>query len=140
MIHPKMLLIGLAASQAALSAAMAAAPADAYGLWRSADDAAVIRFQECPDAAGSLCGVIVWDKDAGTPQDACGATIARLKAFAGEAWRDGWTRDPRNGKTYRAIVRTDGDTLLLRGYIGTEVLGETERMSRTGALPEGCPR
>ena len=65
--------------------------------------------------------------------------IARLKRFEDDAWRDGWAHDPRSKKTYKAVLRTQGDTLKLRAFIGTELLGETEEMKRASALPAGCP-
>lgn len=117
----------------------AATPQDAHGLWRSADQRAVIAFAPCKDNAAHLCGTIAWDADAGTPADTCGVVIARLKRHEDEAWRDGWAYDPRSKKHYKAVLRVQGDTLKLRAFIGTELLGETEEMKRAGALPAGCP-
>lgn len=113
-------------------------PNDAKGLWLSADKGAVIEFKDCSDPAGALCATIVWDKDAGTPLDTCGLMIAKLKKYDDEAWRDGWVHDPRTKKNYKATVRVNKDTLALRAYIGAEILGETEEMSRVAALPAGC--
>lgn len=117
----------------------AATPPDAHGLWRSADQRAVIAFAPCKDNAAHLCGTIAWDADAGTPADTCGVVIARLKRHEDEAWRDGWAFDPRSKKHYKAVLRAQGDTLKLRAFIGTELLGETEEMKRVGTLPAGCP-
>ena len=108
------------------------------GLWLSADKAAVIEFKACPDPKDALCGTIVWDKDAGTPDDACGVMIAKLKTWQDDAWRNGWVHDPRTKKNYKGIVRTKNDTLLVRAYIGTELLGETEVMTRVASIPAGC--
>lgn len=131
--------LALAALLAASLPAFSASPQDAHGLWLSGDKAAVIEFKECPDAAGALCGQIVWDKDAGTPADACGVRIAKLKQFDGEAWRDGWVFDPRDKKTYKGALRIKGgDVLALRAYVGTEMLGQTEEMTRTQTVPAGC--
>ncbi|QTD46305.1 DUF2147 domain-containing protein [Ottowia testudinis] len=134
-----LLPLALLLSAACLPAA-AATPQDAHGLWLSADKAAVIEFKDCADAPGALCGQIVWDKDAGTPTDACGVRIAKLKSFDGEAWRDGWVHDPRDKKNYKGAVRVKGggSILAVRAYIGTEVLGETEEMTRTNQVPAGC--
>jgi len=110
----------------------------ATGLWLSADKAAVIEFKTCADLPGALCGTIVWDKDAGTPADACGVTIAKLKTFENDAWRNGWVHDPRTKKNYKGIVRVKDATLTVRAYIGTELLGETEIMTRTESIPSGC--
>ncbi|MEJ7808571.1 MAG: DUF2147 domain-containing protein [Telluria sp.] len=108
------------------------------GLWLSADKAAVIEFKACADPKDALCGTIVWDKDAGTPLDACGVMIAKLKMHRDDAWRDGWVHDPRTKKNYKGVVRTKGDTLLVRAYIGAELLGETEIMTRAATIPAGC--
>jgi len=110
----------------------------ATGLWLSADKAAVIEFKTCADLPGALCGTIVWDKDAGTPDDACGVTIAKLKTFEDDAWRNGWVHDPRTKKNYKGIVRVKDATLMVRAYIGTELLGETEIMTRAESIPSGC--
>ena len=120
------------------SASLAATPTDAQGLWLSADKAAVIRFAPCADLPSALCGRIVWDKDAGTPADVCGTVIARLNEFSDDAWRKGWVLDPRTNKRFKGVLRVQGDALLLRGFVGVEVLGETEQMSRVQTLPSGC--
>ena len=118
----------------------AATARDAHGTWLSADQAAIIEFKECTDAPGALCGQIVWDKDAGTPADACGVRIAKLQTFDGEAWRQGWVHDPRDKKNYKGAIRVKGDgkVLAVRAYIGTEMLGQTEEMTRTDTVPDGC--
>jgi uncharacterized protein (DUF2147 family) len=119
-------------------AAHSASPTDAHGLWLSGDKAAVIRFAPCADAATALCGQIVWDKDAGTPEDACGITIARLSQYSEDAWRKGWVLDPRTAKHYKGVLRVSGDVLALRGFVGVEILGETEQMARVQSVPPGC--
>ena len=116
----------------------AATAQDAHGTWLSADQGAIIEFKECADAPGTLCGQIVWDKDAGTPADACGVRIAKLKRWDGEAWRDGWVHDPRSKKNYKGVLRAQGATLVLRAYVGVEVLGETEEMTRAAAPAQPC--
>lgn len=118
--------------------AHAASPQDAQGLWLSSDKAAVIRFAPCADVATALCGQIVWDKDAGTPADACGTVIARLSQYSDDAWRKGWVLDPRTSKHYKGVLRVQGDVLSLRAFVGVEVLGETEQMARVQSVPSGC--
>ena len=119
-------------------AAQAGTSQDAHGLWLSADKAAVIRFEPCSDSPTALCGKIVWDKDAGTPADACGVTIAKLTRYENDAWRNGWVLDPRTNKHYKGALRVQGEVLNLRAYIGTELLGDTEQMTRVQTLPAGC--
>jgi uncharacterized protein (DUF2147 family) len=112
-----------------------AAPTDAAGLWLTAAKDAVIEFKSCADKASALCGRIVWDKDAGTPKDTCGVTVARLERYDGEAWRDGWVFDPRDNKKYKGALRLKSGELHLRAFVGTEILGQTERFSRVAELP-----
>jgi len=123
--------------------ACAVAPAfagqdEATGLWLSADKAAIIEFKTCSDLPGALCGTIVWDKDAGTPDDACGVMIAKLKSWEDDAWRNGWVHDPRTKKNYKGVVRVKQGALHVRAFIGTELLGETEEMTRVQSIPSGC--
>lgn len=134
-----MALISLAIASAALAANTASAE-QAKGLWLSADKAAIIEFKECGDNRDALCGKIVWDKDAGTPLDACGVMIAKMKKYDDEAWRDGWVHDPRSKKNYKGVIRVKNDILQVRAFIGTELLGETEEMTRAASLPAGCKK
>jgi uncharacterized protein (DUF2147 family) len=137
MHHPLARLFILLAATGWLSAAQAT-EADAKGLWLSADKAAIIEFKSCADSQEALCGTIVWDKDAGTPADACGVVIAKLKTYQDDAWRNGWVHDPRTKKNYKGIVRVKQDSLQVRAFIGTELLGETETMTRAQSVPAGC--
>ncbi|MBO9739703.1 DUF2147 domain-containing protein [Xanthomonas axonopodis pv. begoniae] len=114
---------------------LAAAPSPVQGLWLTAAKDAVIAFAPCTDAAGAMCGKVVWDKDAGTPKDTCGVQIARLERDDNGTWRDGWAFDPRSGKRYKATLRSKGDSLTLRAFIGAEVLGENMLFTRVQALP-----
>jgi uncharacterized protein (DUF2147 family) len=55
----------------------------------------------------------------------------------GEKYGGGTILDPRDGKTYKATLKVtpDGQTLVLRGYIGIELLGRNEYWSR---LPDAA--
>ncbi|MDP9900850.1 DUF2147 domain-containing protein [Variovorax ginsengisoli] len=115
--------------------AWAAGPDDAKGLWMGAEKDAVLEFKPCADAPTALCGHIVWDKDAGQATDTCGVPIARLERYENEAWRDGWVYDPRDGKKYKGALRVKAGELQIRAFLGTEILGQTERLQRVAALP-----
>lgn len=122
--------------------ALTAGPDDAQGLWLTAEKDAVIDFKPCPDRVTALCGRIVWDKDAGQPNDTCGVQIARLERYDNDVWRDGWIFDPRDDKKYKGALRVKSHTLHVRAYIGTEILGQTEQFTRVSALPDSpvCKR
>jgi uncharacterized protein (DUF2147 family) len=129
-MKPALLVLLLWASQA-----LAASPEDARGLWFTAQKDAMLEFAPCTDRPASLCGRIVWDKDAGTPVDTCGFQIARFDRWADGAWRDGWAFDPRDKKKYRATLRVKEGLLHLRAFVGVEVLGQTEQFTRAQTLP-----
>lgn len=116
--------------------ARAAGPDDAKGLWLTAEKDAVLEFKPCAAKPSALCGVIVWDKDAGTPKEGCGLQIAQLERFDKEAWREGWVFDPRDNKKYKGVLRVRDGDLHIRAFVGAEVLGQTEQLTRVSALPE----
>jgi uncharacterized protein (DUF2147 family) len=127
--------LALALALLAAFAARAAGPEDAKGLWLTAEKDAVIEFKPCTDRASALCGTIVWDKDAGTKDDTCGVRIAQLEHYERDAWRDGWVYDPRDKKKYKGAVRLKDGQLAIRAFVGTELLGQTELLTRVQALP-----
>jgi len=43
--------------------------------------------------------------------------------------------DPRDKKTYKAIVRVKERDLAIRAYLGVEIVGETEHLARIDTLP-----
>jgi uncharacterized protein (DUF2147 family) len=65
--------------------------------------------------ARSLCGLHIGDDF--VPLDASHAERGRLY-------------DPRSGQTYSGSIATQGDTLMLRGYLGIKLLGRTLTFSR----------
>ena len=134
-MHPlNRLAIVAAAALVPLAAAAQASPA---GLWKTIDDdgkteKSLVRIAE---SGGVLTGRIEKLLDPSTRPDAVcdkcaderkdqplvGLPILRnLKRGEGEWWEGGDITDPKNGKTYRARVRTvDGVAKLqMRGYIG----------------------
>ena len=46
--------------------------------------------------------------------------------------------DPESGKTYKAAMTSDGNTLTLRGYIGFKALGQNQTWKRTSADSATC--
>lgn len=124
------LLIGLLSSSA-----QAFSPDDAKGMWLTAEKDGVIEFMPCANKPSALCGHVVWDKDAGSPNDTCGLQIAQLERFEKDGWRDGWLYDPRDKKKYKGVVRVKEGELHMRAFVGAEILGQTEQMVRVSTLP-----
>lgn len=49
-----------------------------------------------------------------------------LKEDSDGLWSGGQILDPKSGKIYKAKVSLEGNTLLVRGYIGFSLLGRTQ--------------
>lgn len=108
---------------------------EAKGLWLTEDEDAVIRLAECPSAAQSICGLVVWVKDPASASGDCGTQVLQLSKYEGDAWRDGWVYDPRDHKKYKGVVRLKEGALNIRAFVGTEMLGKTEVLTRIEKLP-----
>lgn len=68
----------------------------------------------------------------------CGLTIGTGFRLDGtDKAEDGKLYDPKSGKTYQGTMRSEGDVLHLRGYIGIKAFGRSEDWQRTTA-PEDC--
>lgn len=68
----------------------------------------------------------------------CGLTIGTAFRLDGpDKAEDGKLYDPKSGKTYQGAMKSDGDVLHLRGYIGMKAFGRSEDWTRTTA-PEEC--
>ncbi len=68
----------------------------------------------------------------------CGLTIGTGFRLDGpDKAEDGKLYDPKTGKTYQGTMRSEGDVLHLRGYIGMKAFGRSEDWARTTA-PEAC--
>lgn len=68
----------------------------------------------------------------------CGLTIGTGFHLDGpDKADDGKLYDPKTGKTYQGAMRSEGDVLHLRGYIGMKAFGRSEDWARTTA-PDAC--
>lgn len=135
MTHLSRLVLTTLVATFGAGSTLAAGPEDAKGLWLTAEKDAVLEFRPCANRASALCGAIVWDKDAGSSSDTCGVQVAQMERYENDAWRDGWVYDPRDKKKYKGTLRVKGGELHLRAFVGAEVLGQTEQMTRVIALP-----
>jgi uncharacterized protein (DUF2147 family) len=84
------------------------------------------------DCQTSVCGQIVWIRDATQRASQCGMTIIwGLEAKGPTEWTGGSILDPNDGKTYRlsATYVPDG-TLHARIFEGIPLLGKTEILQR----------
>lgn len=118
------------------------------GDWREASGS-VIRIAPCGDA---LCAKLVLVSAAapvsvdGMNPDSSLRTRPLCGLLIGEGFRssdpnkadDGKLYDPKTGKTYKGAMTSEGDTLLLRGYIGIAAFGRTAKWDRVKEPVEVC--
>lgn len=135
MLGAAALFVGLGAFIAAppvLSATGQSGSPNPIGRWWTGGDRGVVEIDRCGGAA--LCGRIVGitldhpnDPEPtdfrGRPQ--CGLTIITAEKTGENEWT-GHVTDPRDGKTYHALLWLDGSGQLhMRGYVGLPLFGET---------------
>jgi uncharacterized protein (DUF2147 family) len=117
---------------------------DILGTWYNAEKTSKIRIYKCGDGNKKYCGKIVWlakDKeDDGGPRvdknnpdpkkrkdPMMDMVILKLFVYdkSDKEWEDGTIYDPKNGKTYSCIIKREGKTLKVRGYVGVSMVGRT---------------
>lgn len=76
------------------------------------------------------------NKDLKNPDDKlkqrnlAGINILTGFSFAGSEWTGGEIYDPRSGKTYKGNMKIKGNSLEIRGYVGSPVFGKTTSWTR----------
>lgn len=118
---------------------------DPRRIWLTENKRAKVKIDHCQSNPQALCGAIIWlsepkndkgqDKtDIHNPDPALQSRpvlgLHMLKNFVkgdGE-WVDGEIYNPQNGKTYSCTMSVNDDgTLRVHGYVGIELLGETQQ-------------
>lgn len=114
---------------------------DLMGVWWNTERDAKVEIYKC---GKELCGKIIWLRnpkdDDGNPikdvnnvnsqmkkREVMGMDVLEGFSFNGkDRWVGGEAYDPKSGKTYTSYISLkDKNTLELRGYIGTPLLGRT---------------
>ena len=119
------------------------------GAWVTAGNSAVIEIYQCGDSlCGAISGIVLAPTDK-TPvdwqgQSQCGLVIVRTAAEPAQGGTPAWFGsiiNPRNGSVYHARLGLDANgNLLLRGYVGLPMFGETQTWTRYegASLPTDC--
>jgi len=128
------------------------AQASPAGLWNTISDVdgRPTALVEIRQTDGEFVGVVRALLVAAEPQDSIctkcpgerkgqrivGMEILRHMRPQGDEWSGGEILDPENGKTYRARMRLEdsGRKLIVRGYIGFSVFGQSQTWLRVDAL------
>ena len=88
---------------------------------------AVVKFKEKADALCTKCPGSLKNKPVEGLQ-----ILSGLKADGNNQWSDGKLVDPESGKTYsgKLTLSDNGQSLKLRGYVGTPVFGRSQTWQR----------
>lgn len=146
--------VGLAAFLVIGPATVAADSDPAFGYWLVENKMAIIEVFPCGESA---CGKIAWlerpvdgsglpKTDANNPDPAlrerklCGLPLLEGLAPAKPGvWEDGAIYNSRNGKMYGVEIKADGnDRLVVRGYVGLTLLGQSQTWERVRSPRGGC--
>lgn len=146
------MVLTIGAGAVFLAPASAPAADDIAGLWFTEPRDGHVEIKPCGDA---MCGYIASILDPAVPPDArdiynedtklrsrpiCGLKILGDLKDAGESW-EGWVYDPHEdrGKTYSVEVRRqDANTLVVHGYLGVKLIGETQTWTRDSKTFRRC--
>ena len=113
---------------------------DATGVWIDHTGQGAVEIGPCGDR---LCGRVIWLKNplhksrSGKP--ICGTQIlGDLRPRPNNTWEAGWIYNPEDEERFSAEIKLKNEnTLLVTGYLGIKILGETY----TWKTPvPGCPQ
>ena len=135
--------IGAAALLLALvPGAVAQAPAtDITGVWLDHTGQGAVEITPCGDR---ICGRVVWLKDPTHKSKSgkliCGTQIlGDLQKHGTDTWESGWIYNPEDEERFSAALKlANPNTLLVTGYLGIKILGETFTWKRPQSPLERC--
>jgi uncharacterized protein (DUF2147 family) len=121
--------------------AAAQSPGDVTGLWIDHTGQGAVEIAPC---GKFVCGRVVWLKNPNHKSKSgkliCGTQIlGDLQARANNTWEAGWIYNPEDEERFSAALKmTNANTLLVTGYLGIKLLGETFTWKRSTAPLERC--
>ena len=111
------------------------------GVWIDHTGQGAVEITPC---GPNMCGSVVWLKDplkkskSGRP--ICGAQIlGDLQKRRNDTWDAGWIYNPEDEERFSAEIKLENEsTLLVTGYLGIKLLGETFTWKRAPDTLERC--
>jgi uncharacterized protein (DUF2147 family) len=115
--------------------------ADVTGTWIDHTGQGAVEIRPCGEL---MCGRVVWLKNpthrsrSGRP--ICGAQIlGNLRRGETNTWSSGWIFNPEDEERFSAEIKLQNEnTLLVTGYLGLKLLGETFTWKRAPADLQRC--
>lgn len=138
------LAITALAALAAGAAAQAPVPApanDVTGLWIDHTGQGAVEITPCGDR---VCGHVAWLKNPSHKSKSgkliCGTQVlGDLQKQGGNAWESGWIYNPEDEERFSAALKlANANTLIVTGYLGIKLLGETFTWKRSTRPLERC--
>jgi uncharacterized protein (DUF2147 family) len=131
----------LAAAALAGGVAAQTPAADVAGVWIDHTGQGAVEIAPC---GNRVCGRVVWLKNpehkSRTGKRICGTQIlGDLRREGARAWGDGWIYNPEDEERFSAALElANADTLMVTGYLGFKLLGETFTWKRATTSLESC--
>jgi uncharacterized protein (DUF2147 family) len=127
-------------------AAGQAPSADVAGVWIDHTGQGAVEIAPCGNPGGNrLCGRVVWlrnpDHRSKSGKRICGAQVlGELRREGRNVWDSGWIYNPEDEERFSAALElANADTLIVTGYLGIKLLGETFTWKRATTSLERCP-
>jgi uncharacterized protein (DUF2147 family) len=119
--------------------------ADVAGVWIDHTGQGAVEIAPCGNPGGNrLCGRVVWlrnpDHRSKTGKRICGAQVlGDLRKEGRNLWDSGWIFNPEDEERFSASLQlANADTLMVTGYLGIKLLGETFTWKRATTGLEHC--
>jgi uncharacterized protein (DUF2147 family) len=119
---------------------------DVAGVWIDHTGQGAVEIAPCGNLGGNrLCGRVVWlrnpDHRSKSGKRICGAQVlGELRREGRYVWDSGWIYNPEDEERFSAALElANADTLMVTGYLGIKLLGETFTWKRATTSLERCP-
>jgi uncharacterized protein (DUF2147 family) len=140
----------IAAAVMLAGGAVAQAPAtDVAGVWIDHTGQGAVEIAPCSNLAGNsggnrLCGRVIWlknpDHRSVSGKRICGTQVlGDLRKEGRNMWDSGWIYNPEDEERFSAALElANADTLMVTGYLGIKLLGETFTWKRATTSLQRC--